>query len=147
MNDNDEGMAATPNFNYTEFQVQEIIDQARRSVTLNPARVSEHQFGSSKYTYIEITSNGIGGRDCFYVSIKNGRKQEAAIFPSMTDMMENPEAKKFQTSLPKVHQAVCEIAAHDARMINWGMWDEDGNETGKTFDDVRADQEAARAAR
>ena len=131
--------------NYTEFQVEEIIDQARRSVTLNPARVNEMQFGSSKYTYIEITS--VNGRNCFYVSIKNGRKHEAAIYPSMTDMMENPEAKKFQTSLPKVCEAVCQIAEDDARMINWGIWDEDGNETGKTLEDVQAELEAERAAR
>lgn len=138
-------METTTKFNYTEFQVEEIIDQARRSVRLNPARVSEHQIGSSKYTYIEVTS--INGLKCFSLAIKNGRKHEAAIYPSISDMMENPEAKKFQTSLPKVHQAVCEIAEMDMRMIGWGMWDEDGNDTGKTFDDVRAEEEAARAAR
>jgi len=32
-------------------------------------------------------------------------------------------------------------------MIRYGIWDEDGNVTGKTFDDVKAEREAAKAAR
>ena len=138
-------METTTKFNYTEFQVGEIIDMARRSVRLNPAKVSEYQIGSATFTYITVEM--INGRECFSLAIKNGRKHEAAIYPSISDFIENPEAKKFQTSLPKVPPAVCEIAEMDMRMIGWGMWDEDGNDTGKTFDDLRAEQEAERAAR
>ena len=57
-------------------------------------------------------------------------------------MYETPEAKKHQTSLNKVYRAVCEVIENDGRMIKWGMWDEDGNETGKTFEDVQREMEA-----
>ncbi len=137
-------MAAT---NYTEFQVEEIIDQARRSVTLNDAHVWISEMGGKEYKTIEVTSRRSGERRMFTLTIWGGRKHEAAIYPNYGEAVENPDAKKFQTSLPKVHRAVCEIAEHDARMIRYGIWDEDGNVTGKTFDDVKAEREAAKAAR
>lgn len=125
----------------TGQQVEEIIEYSKRSVSLNNARIHEDEIGSSQYTYIEIT-NRKPDTPSFFITIKNGRKQEAAIYPSAKDMYETPEAKKHQTSLNKVYSAVCEVIENDGRMIKWGMWDEDGNETGKTFEDVQREMEA-----
>lgn len=122
----------------TEQQVEEIINQSKRSLSLNDAKVIISELGGKEYKKIEVTHKRTG--ETFYVCIWGGRKHEAAIYPNYTAAWETPEAKKYQTSLNKVCQAVCKVAARDHRLIKWGIWDEDGNKTGKTFEDVKAEK-------
>ena len=124
----------------TEQQVEEIIHQSKRSVSLNNAQVWITEMGGKEYKTIEVSHKGRG--EIFTLTIWGGRKHEAAIYPNYEEARNNGEAKKYQTSLNKVCQAVCRVVENDARMIKWGMWDEDGNETGKTFEDVKAEMEA-----
>ena len=124
----------------TEYQVEEIIHQSKRSVSLNNARVWVSEIGGKEYKTIEVSHKHDG--DTFHVCIWGGRKHEAAIYPNSEEARNNGEAKKYQTSLNKVCKAVCKVVETDYLMINWGIWDEDGNETGKTFEDVQTEMAA-----
>lgn len=109
----------------TQFYLDEIIWMAKKSARLNSAQIKIDEYDkNTKYTYLRIQPKQSG--DSYTLIIKNGKKLQAAIHPDTVEAHEDPEASKFQTTLPKLHKEISEIYHDDMTLIEHGMMDENG---------------------
>jgi hypothetical protein len=110
----------------TQFYLDEIIWMANKSARLNSAQIQIDEYGkNTKYTYVKIQPKKTGSS--YTLTIKNGKKFQAAIYPDTVEAYEDREAAKFQTTLPKLHKEISEIYHDDMTFIEHGMMDENGN--------------------